>query len=109
MSNEKIVLENFLNEYKKTHCTVIGDNLCGFQKSIFICQDCGGNSINFNVFNFIIFSLEATSNYFNLSYNNTIVPVINFDNCFQFLTKQEIFQNTYCQKCKKTVNSKFKK
>ena len=106
ISNEKMVLQNFINEYKKTHCSVIGDNLCGFQKSVFICESCGGKAINFNIFNFLIFSLEATSNYFNLN-NNINIPIINFDNCFQFLSKVEIFQNTYCQKCKQLGNSKY--
>ena len=68
-------------EFKKSHCSIIGDNLCGFQKSEFICQECGKSAINFNIFNFIIFSLEATSNYFNLNNNNNIIPTITFDNC----------------------------
>ena len=38
ISNENDVLNNFLSEYKKTHCTVIGDQLCGFQKSIFFAK-----------------------------------------------------------------------
>ena len=105
ISDEYMILNNFLNEFKKSHCSIIGDNLCGFQKSVFICQSCCGKAINFNVFNFLIFSLEATSNYFNLSNNNQIIPNINFDNCFQFLSKKENFQETYCQKCGKTGNS----
>ena len=41
-----------------------------------------------------------------MSYNNTI-PTITFDNCFQFLKKEENFQNTYCQFCKQIGNSKY--
>ena len=108
ISNEKMVLNHFILEFQKTHCSVIGDNLCGFQKSEFICQNCGKSAINFNIFNFIIFSLEATSNYFNLNNNNNIIPTITFDNCFQFLSKEEIFENTYCQFCKLTIISKYK-
>ena len=107
-SNEMMVLENFVQNFKKTHCTVLGDNLCGFNKSVFVCQNCGGKAVSFNIFNFIIFSLEATSNYFNLSYNNSIIPIINFDNCFQFLSKEENFDNTYCNKCKNSGFSKYK-
>ena len=33
--------------------------------------------------------------------------MITFDHCFQFLSKEEIFQETYCQHCKKTGNSKY--
>ena len=36
------------------------------------------------------------------------IPIINFDNCFQFLSKEENFENTYCQFCDKTGNSKYK-
>ena len=107
-SNETKVLKLFISEYQKTHCSVIGTYLCGFQKSIFLCQNCGCKSINFNIFNFLIFSLEATSNYFNLSFNNTIVPIINFDYCFKFLSKEEIFQNTYCQFCNQIGNSNYR-
>ena len=107
-SNENMILNIFLNNYKKSHCSIIGDNFCGIQKTFFNCQNCNGKAINFNIFNLLIFSLEATSNYFNLSNNNTIKPVINFDNCFQFLSKEESFQNTYCQKCGQTCNSIYK-
>ena len=106
ISDEKMVLDNFLKEFKETHCSVIGDNLCGFQKSIFICQNCSGKAINFNIFNLLIFGLEATSNYCNL--NNSMVPTINFDNCFKFLSKEEIFENTYCQHCQQTGKSIYK-
>ena len=103
-----MVLNSFLLDFKKTHCTVIGDHLCGFQKSTFFCQNCGKKAINFNIFNLLIFSLEATSNYCNLRNNYNQIPIINFDNCFQFLSKEENFENTYCQFCDKTGNSKYK-
>ena len=106
-SNEKMVLMSFLNDFKKNYCSIIGDNLIGFNKSIFICQNCGGKTYNFNLFNNIIFSLEATSNYFNLS-NNSNIPIINFHHCFQFLSKEDIFNDTYCQKCKKVGMSIYK-
>ena len=52
VSNEKMVLKNFVLEFKKSHCSIIGDNLCGFQKSEFICQHHGKSAINFNIFIF---------------------------------------------------------
>ena len=108
ISNEAKVLNIFLKEYHKKHCSIIGAQLCGFNKSVFICQICQFRAINFNVFNFLIFSLEATSNYFNLSYNNTRLPIITFGHCFSFLSKEELFQDTYCQNCKQTCTSKYK-
>ena len=106
-SNEQEVLNNFIKDFIQSHGSIIGDNLCGFQKSVFLCQSCGGKAINFNIFNFLIFSLEATSNYYNLSNNNCMIPNINFDNCFQYLSKSETFSDTYCQKCGKTGISQY--
>ena len=107
-SNEKAVLEYFVKEFKKSHCTVIGQYLFGFNKSLFICQSCGGKIFNFNLFNILIFNLESTSNYFNLSYNNSIIPTINFDCCFKCMAKEEIFQDTYCQHCGMTGLSQYR-
>ena len=107
-SNEYLVLNYFLENFKKNYCTIIGNYLIGFNKSVFICQNCNGKTINFNIFNLLIFSLEATSNYYNLGKNNNSIPVINFNHCFGFLSKEEIFQDTYCQKCGKTGFSTYK-
>ena len=107
-SNENSVLMSFLDDFKKNYCSIIGDNLIGFNKSIFICQNCGGKTYNFNLFNNIIFSLEATSNYFNLSNNNSNIPIINFHHCFQFLSKEDNFNDTYCQICNKVGMSIYK-
>ena len=92
-SNQMEVLKDFLKDFKLTHSTIIGSNLCGFQKNTFVCQNCGGVNNNFNLFNLLIFSLEATANLFNL--NNNGIPIISFDHCFQFLAKEEMFQETY--------------
>ena len=107
-SNQNMVLNYFLGNFKRNYCTIIGNNLIGFNKSIFICQICNAKIITFNIFNLLIFSLEETSNFYDLSKNNNSVPVINFSHCFGFLSKEEIFQDTYCQKCKRTGLSKYK-
>ena len=104
---EKSVLTNFLDNFQKNHCTIIGKHLCGFNKSTFLCQNCSHSAINFNIFNFLIFSLEATSKYFKLI-NNISIPTINFDQCFQFLSKVESFQDTYCQFCSLSCPSKYR-
>ena len=107
-TNEEMVLKYFANNFKKSHCSIIGDQLCGFQKTVFICSNCNKSNINFNIYNILIFGLQATSDYFNLSQNNCIIPNINFDNCFQFLSKEEILQNTYCRECGKTGICKYR-
>ena len=107
-SNEKAVLDYFVKEFKKNYCSVIGQYLFGFNKSLFICQSCGGKIFNFNLFNNLIFNLEATSNYYNLSYNNSTIPIINFDFCFKYMIKEEVFQSTYCQHCGLTGLSKYR-
>ena len=107
-SNEKAVLDYFVKEFKKNYCSVIGQYLFGFNKSLFVCQSCGGKIFNFNLFNNLIFNLEATSNYYNLSYNNSAIPIINFDFCFKYMIKEEVFQSTYCQHCGLTGLSKYR-
>ena len=106
--DENEIFKIFMVNFNKSHSSVIGENLCGFNKSIFVCQKCGKIATNFNIYNFLIFSLEATSNYFNLSFNNTVIPTINFAQCFNYLQKEELFQNTYCEYCKETNYSKYK-
>ena len=106
-SNEQAVLNEFLKNFKISHSSIIGDNLCGFQRNIFICQNCGNISNNFNIFNILIFSLEATANLYQLNNGNNI-PVLTFDQCFNFLLRQEIFQDTYCQRCKISGNAFYK-
>ena len=107
-SDENMVLNYFLKDFKKKYCTIIGNCLIGFNRSIFICQNCNGKIINFNIFNILIFCLEAISNYFNLGNNENSIPVISFDNCFNFLSKEETFQDTYCQKCGQISISKYR-
>ena len=108
-SNENMVLNRFLEDFKKKYCSIIGNFLIGFNKSVFICQNCNRETINFNIFNILIFCLEATSNYFNLgNNNNNSIPLISFDDCFGFLSKEEIFQDTYCQKCGQISTSKYR-
>ena len=107
-TNEKMVVNAFANNFKKSHCSIIGDQLCGFQKTVFTCSNCNKSNINFNIYNILIFGLQATSDYFNLSQNNCIIPNINFDNCFQFLSKEEILQNTYCRECGKMGICKYR-
>jgi ubiquitin carboxyl-terminal hydrolase 4/11/15 len=88
ISDENMVLDHFLRDFKKKYCTVIGSYLIGFNKSVFTCHNCNGNTISFNIFNLLIFSLEATSNYYNLGKNNNSIPVINFSHCFGYLSKR---------------------
>ena len=107
-SDQNAVLNEFIEGYKYSHSSIIGDNLCGFQRNVFTCQKCGGISNNFNLFNILIFSLEATAKLFNLNNNYNGIPILTFDQCFQFLCKEEEFQETYCQNCKKTGKSKYK-
>jgi len=107
-SDEKMVLNYFLKDFKKKYCSIIGNYFIGFNKSIFVCQNCNGKIINFNFFNILNFCLEEISNYFNLGYNNNSIPIITFDNCFNFLSKEQNFKDTYCQKCGKVCVSKYR-
>ena len=101
-TNEAQVLGEFQKEFTKNYHSVVGFNLCGFQKNIFKCQSCQSISNSFGIFNFLIFGLEAVSNHFNLSNYNRQIPIINLDHCFKFMSKPESFDQTFCQKCRKT-------
>ena len=101
-TNEVMVFNEFQKEFTKNYHSTIGFNLCGFQKNIFKCQLCNTISNSFSIFNFLMFGLEAISNHCNLSNNNRQIPFIKFEHCFQYLKKTENFEQTYCQKCKKT-------
>ena len=37
-----------------------------------------------------------------------MIPIINFEHCFQFLGKEETFNDTFCQKCRNISTSKYK-
>ena len=108
ISNENKIFEYYFKNFKKTNCTVIGKYFCGFIKCISTCQLCGKRVINFNYFNFMVFDLEEIYNYFNLNNNNSMMPFINFEHFFQFLSKEQIFKNNNCQFCNQTTNSKYK-
>ena len=107
-TNKIMVFNEFQKEFEKNYCSYVGYNLCGIQNNIFKCQLCGAISNNFNVYNFLIFGLETISNYYNLSKNNTQLPIITFDHCFNYMSKKELFDQTYCQKCKKTGKAEYK-
>ena len=104
-TKEASVFNEFQKDFSKTHYSTVGSNLCGIQKNIFTCQSCSSTTYNFNIFNFLIFGLETISNYFNLSNNNTQLPIITFDHCFNYMCKKEPFEQTYCQNCKQTGKS----
>ena len=54
ISNENEVLNSFIIYFKHNYFSIIGDHLYGLQKSVFNCQNCNGNTINFKVFNLLI-------------------------------------------------------
>ena len=60
-------------------------------KNDFTCGHCKERAINFNIFNFLVFSLESISAYFNLSYNNNAMPLIFFRALFSIFIKRRNF------------------
>ena len=52
--------------------------------------------------------MEETSNYFNLSYNKSTIPTISFDFCFKYMSKEELFHDTYCPHCGNAGLSKYR-
>ena len=107
ISREHVVFNEFSIDFRNKFCSVVGNNLYGFGKNIFVCQNCHSKDFNYNTFNLLIFDLKAISKFFNLINNNGMIPNITFDHCFKFLTK-ETKQDFYCKICKKSTSSIYK-
>ena len=106
-SNQIEVLNECKKDFRMTHCSIIGDNLCGFLKNTFTCENCSNVSYNFNFFNMLVFDLEIIAKHLNLNYNN-IINLISLDQCFKYFMKEEIIPNIYCPNCKLESKLKYK-
>ena len=107
INNQMQVSPEFLKKFKYNYCSVIGECLYGFKKCVLFCKYCSYSTYNFNIFNTLIFNLEETANYFKIN-NNGMNPVITFDHCFNYLLKNQFYQGTFCQNCKKAGNIIYK-
>ena len=106
--DEKAVLSEFLKTYKYAYSSVISENLIGFQKYIYMCQNCQSKAFKFNKLNMLIFNLEEIANFYNLNNECLIPPKITFTQCFSYLTRESIKKDINCKACNAEGNLLYK-
>ena len=118
--DEQIVLNYFLEDYKKNNQSIISDLFFGIIETITECLQCKQRnqlngifnpfySYNFQIINFIIFPLEEIrklkSQIFNFNLNE-----VNIYDCFDFYQKEDIMQGEnqmWCKYCNQNTPSKY--
>ena len=111
-TDEKGMLNYFLNDFKKNNHSIISDIFFGITETKTECLNCkrinlmSGNNIqkyvyNFQIINFIIFPLEEIRKYANMfKYYNT--NEVNLYDCFNYYQKIETMQGEnqmWCNYC----------
>ena len=106
--DEKEVLSEFLKTYKYAYSSVISENLFGFQKYIYTCQNCQSKAFHFNKLNMLIFNLEEIANFYNLNDESLIPPKITFNQCFSYIKRESIKKHINCKACNAKGNLLYK-
>ena len=55
-------LLNIVNHFQNTHKSIISDLFYGFKSQLLICEKCENKLLNYQIFNLIIFPIEAVYN-----------------------------------------------
>ena len=113
--NQQIMLNNFIENFKKENHSIISDLFYAMNCNIIQCSMCNVQSYNYQTYFFLVFPLEEIRkfkinnfnqfNNFNYMFNNNEV---NIYDCFEyekrinFMTGQNAM---YCNYCKNTCNS----
>ena len=63
-------LLNIVNHFQNTHKSIISDLFYGFKSQLLICEKCKNKLLNYQIFNLIIFPIEAVYNLKNKKKNN---------------------------------------
>jgi ubiquitin C-terminal hydrolase len=114
----------FMNQFYSQNTSIISKNFYGINESIVHCLNCGYNTFNFSIFNFIIFPLEEARKYsiqqgqililnqriktFIQLLNNTKEGKITLKNCFEYNQKLDFLQgenSIFCNHCHKSSNA----
>ena len=101
-SDEKVMLNSFIEEYTKLNRSKISDLFYFMTKNKLICGNCHIINYNFGIAFFIIFPLEKIRQF----KANFFGPNINVVNIYECLTHEQnptILDDFYCNNCKKTT------
>jgi ubiquitin C-terminal hydrolase len=113
-TNKMLMFNNFIENFKKTHQSIISDLFYALNCNITQCQNCQIISYNYQIYFFLIFPLEEVrkfklmnnSNNFNFNFANE--NLVDIYDCFNFDRKINFMINDnamYCNYCKQTCNS----
>ena len=108
-TNENLMLQNFLYDFKMKNNSVISDNFYGITRSIMICDGCKVKKFSFQTFNMQIFQLRKIKDdkMVKLGNNFDISININLYDAFYNQQETEVLKGEnmiYCNNCKQLQN-----
>ena len=110
-TNEKIILNLFIGEFKNNYNSVISNLFYGLMETKSQCQGCNIIKFNFQVYSFIEFPLEKINEYcfrtgkrtyYNMNMNNNKNPDVDIYECFEYYHNIDLMtgdNKMYCNIC----------
>ena len=112
-NDESFMFQNFLEDFKRNHRSIISDIFFGVIETETECLSCRQSNLmngiynpfytyNFQIFNFIIFPLEEIRK-MKSSINNYYCNEVNIFDCFEYYQRNELMQgdnSMWCKVCK---------
>ena len=110
-TNEKIILNLFIEEFKNNYNSVISNLFYGLMETKSQCQGCNIIKFNFQVYSFIEFPLEKINEYcfrtgkrtyYNMNMNNNKNPDVDIYECFEYYHNIDLMtgdNKMYCNIC----------
>ena len=119
--DEKFMFDNFLDDFKNNHCSIISGIFFGVIETITECISCKqrnqmlGNYnpsflYNFQIINFIIFPLEEIRK-LKSQMNNYYCNEVDIYDCFEYYERPELMQGDnamWCKYCKQNAPAYYK-
>ena len=94
--DKKIMFNNFINNFNKSHKSIIRDLFFGINYNKYNCLNCKTITYNFQIYNYLFFSLDEIKNF---KQKNEIDLL----DCFEFAKKENMMTDEngmYCNYCK---------
>ena len=94
--DKKIMFNNFINNFNKSHKSIISDLFFGINYNKYNCLNCQTITYNFQIYNYLFFSLDEIKNF---KQKNEIDLL----DCFDFAKKENMMTDEngmYCNYCK---------
>ena len=110
-TNEKIILNLFIEEFRNNYNSVISNLFYGLMETKSQCQGCNIIKFNFQVYSFIEFPLEKVNEYcfrtgkrtyYNMNMNNNKNPDVDIYECFEYYHNIDLMtgdNKMYCNIC----------